>query len=501
MAGPGLSHILEIAKRGLFAQQVGIDITGHNTANATTPGYSRQRVDMKTGEVLKTSQGLLGSGVFGSNGGRIRDAFIDEQVRDSQSALSDATTQSETLSAIESKINDLTVNGLGSQLTKFFNSFQSLAQQPEDLVLRTNVVNQGRKLTDAFHNSWQAYQTAQKNVVDQTNIVLTRINELSKEIADTDLQVMRLQATGSDPSDAKDRRDLLIDELSKLANVKVSEDSKGSVLVSIGGVVVASRGGATELQIATVDYDTTFENQDVTQPKLVIVVPPFNEDSADTPDQRVVNITSGQLNGYLQAYNGILTPGIMRLNNMANILIDKVNTLHEDGSGRYNPETGDVSSGIDFFNPDIITEPDDLVLGNSAKLITLSDDVLHDANTVAASGPDNDAPGDNQTALAISKLLSQRVLLADSNDDPTLSFEEYNHLNVDDLANSIFDASTNQESSQIILQQMQSKQQEVSGVSTDEEMSNLIKYQRSYDAAAKVATTVNDMYQTILNMI
>jgi flagellar hook-associated protein 1 FlgK len=501
MAGVTLTHILEMAKRGLSAQRFGIDITGHNIANAATPGYSRQRVDFRTGEVLKTNQGLLGTGVISYNGGRLRSAFVDEQVRNSYSSLQDSTVQRETLTRVESKVNELAVNGLGEQLTKFFNAFQSLAQQPEELGPRTVVINQGKRLVDSFHTSYQTYLSLQKEAVDKVQTVLERINDLGKKIADLDMEVLRLQSVNANPSDAKDQRDMLIDELSKLANVKVSEDSKGSVIVSIGGTVVASRAGSIELQIEYSSVESVFENADVTIPKLVIATQPYNDDSADDVNLRLVNVFSGELNGLMKVYNDTLTPSIMRLNAMANALIVRVNELHEEGAGRYNPELEDSPSGNSFFiSIDDLPAPDDFVLGASAQLIRLSDEILADPNAVAASA-DSTIAGDNTIALQISDLANASTLLLNEDDEPTVTFNEYHQKNIDAIASAIFSASTNEQASQLVLQQMQRQQQEVSGVSTDEEMTNLINFQRAYDASAKVASTVNDMYLTLLNMV
>jgi len=497
MAGLGLNHILEIAKRGLFAQRLGIDITGHNVANATRPGYSRQRADLRSGEVLKSSQGLLGTGVLSTNGGRLRNAFIDEQVRNSYGSFEDASTQRSVLSRIETKINELTTNGIGQQLTRFFNSFQTLSQQPEDLQPRINVVNQAKRLTDTFHTTFQAYQSAQKETIDQLGIVLNQVNELGKAISQLDVEVLRLQSSGSDASDTKDQRDILIDELSKLANVKVSEDSRGSVIVSLGGTVIASRAGSLTLSTAFVTKETTFEGSDVAVPQLVIVGPPFNEDSAEDPRLRLVNVTSGQLNGYLNVYNNLLTPGLIRLNTMANVLTEKVNEIHENGAGRYNPETGSAESGLSFFNPDVINT-DDLVLGNSASLIAIADEIYQDPNNVAGT-EDEGLPGNNVIAKQLAALLDERMFL--TVDEPTLTISEYNNLTTDEIATASFQAANLQEASESVLQQMQFQQQAVSGVSTDEEMANLINFQRAYDASAKVASTVNDMFLTILNMV
>ncbi|MBM4165848.1 MAG: flagellar hook-associated protein FlgK [Ignavibacteria bacterium] len=521
MPGPSLNHIIEIAKRGLYAQRLGMDIVGHNVANASTPGYSRQRVDFRTGEVLKTNQGLLGTGVISTNGGRIRNAFVDEHVRVSTGTFEDASAQRQTMSRIETKINELTINGLGQQITRFFNAFQTLAQKPEDVGPRINVINQAKRVADAFHNVVQGYESAQKETHQEVEKILNQINRLAEDIAIADREVLRLQSVGVDASDAKDTRDLLIDELSKYANVKVSEDSKGSVLVSIGGIVVASRGGASKLQMEQITQDIYFEGQEdpFTVDRLAITIPPFNEDSILEPQNRTVNITSGQLNGFLKTYNEHLVPGIMRINTLAQSFAAKVNEIHLLGYGRFNPESGTMTSelplftiGYDGSGADVYTDPDDIrsiditdksdPYSTVAKFINVSKDILSNPDGVAASAEDG-VPGSNAIALRIANLANLQFVIEDPNNPDTFryTFEEYNRKSVDELGTAIFSATNSEEASQIVLERMVQEQQAISGVSIDEEMKNLVEFQRAYDASAKIVATVNDMYLTILNMV
>ncbi len=535
MAGLNLSHILEIAKRGLQTQRLGIDVTGHNLANATKEGYSRQRINLKPGEVLQSNQGNLGTGVIGTHGGRVRNMFIDDQVRSSQSSLSQSSAQRQSLTRIESKVNELTRNGLGTQITKFFNSFQSLAQQPEDSVQRTNVVNQAKRMIDSFRSTYNAYQQLQKEVNDNMLSTLRNINEISSKIADIDSEITRLQSGGANASDLKDERDILIDELSKYANVKVSEDSRGSVIVSIGGIAVASRGGSTELSSSFIDevgqtalvlngvtYDTDTKKYDLTDfsevtldaiPKLSITIPAYNDDSTTDPSLRKINITSGELKGLMDVYNDVLFPAKTRLNTMAISLANAVNSLHQTGKGRMNAD-GENIEGINFFvSPTDVQNAftgDDIVNGEFAKYISISNEILQDANNIATASVDLDEfDGGNSVALQISNLMNQKFMTGKLfyNENETLptslsqTLEEYNRQTTNQLSSAIFDAEIREESSELILNQMQQQQQSISGVSTDEEMTNLINFQRAYDAAAKVTATVNDMYLTILNMV
>ena len=156
---PGLTQILESARRALNAQQTGMNVTSHNIANANTIGYSRQRVDLIATLPVPGLGGLLGTGVTVDHIGRIRDAFIDQQIRLANSSYGDASARQTILSQIEVTLNEPSDGGLGSAITKFFNSFQDLAVHPEESGPRNAVVQQGTMLAQsmpaAMARRWQ----------------------------------------------------------------------------------------------------------------------------------------------------------------------------------------------------------------------------------------------------------------------------------------------------------------------------------------------------------
>ena len=453
----GLSLLLETARRALMTQQVGMSVTSHNISNASTIGYSRQRVELAATSPLKEPFGLLGTGVMAQSIGRLRDRFLDTQVRSSNQTMGDASAQYQILSQVETSFNEPSSSGLSSAMNGFFNAFQDLSVHPEDSSSRNAVLQKATSMADMFHRLSGEINQLRGALSDDVSTKVDRINTLTSELSKLDVQITNTMATGADPSDAKDQRDLKLEELSTLINITVSEDPRGSIVVSSGGTAIASRAGSTPLK-STVVGNTI---QIVTDP-------------AGSP----VDVTAGELGGTLKMYNTTLPDYLRQLDQLAGAIVARVNTLHAAGSGLGTPP----STGIAFFT------------GTGASDIAVDSAISSNINTIAASG--DGTPGDNSVALALAGVLNEKLL----NGNSVSPAQFYNGL-VSQIGSAVAAADNTSSSQELVLSQLENQRSSVSGVSLDEEMTNMIKFQRSYDAAAKLVTTANDMFQTILNMV
>lgn len=449
--------MLETARRALMAHRVAMDTVGHNVANAETPGYTRQRVDLTATAPLRTSVGLLGTGVTISTIERIREQFIESQIRSANDALGKATSQQTVLSQIEAIINEPSEYGLSSQLDAFFNAFQNLAVHPEESAYRNAVLQQADLLTKTFHQFDTNFKQLQQDLKTDVQTKLDTINSLAKKISELDLQIIQSKASGVEPNDLRDQRDEAIQQLSKIVRINVSEDSQGSVLVAVGGTVIASKSGYTELAA----------RMNGTRVEIYSV-----------ESDRTLSISSGSLGGTLEAYNSTLPSYLDTLNTIASALITEVNNLHRSGYGIGSPPP----TGYDFFT------------GTNAFDIAVNTELLDDPNRVAASGTGQ--AGDNTVALAISALRTTPVL-----NNNSASIPQFYSAFVSELGTAIVSANNLQTTQTLILDQLNVQRASVSGVSIDEEMTNMIKYQRAFDASARMVRTVDEMFQTILNMV
>ncbi len=452
-----LSNILEIARRSLTAQRLGMDVTGHNIANSGTAGYTRQRVDLAATDPLHTSYGYLGTGVTATHIGRIREQFIDAQVRTASDALGSASTKQTILSQVEATLNEPSDSGLSSALSGFFNAFNDLSLHPEDTSYRTAVLQKAGLLTQSFHQLTTNIQQLQGDLWDNASSKVTEINQLTRDISALDKQIVSASADGDDPSDLKDQRDLKLDRLSQLAKITVSEDKGGSMLVSIGGTMVSSRAGSVDLSASIVNGQITVTAGD-----------------ANTP----ISTLSGELGGVVETYNKTIPGYLSALDRLAGTLMQQVNAVHASGYGLGNPP----STGINFFT------------GTTASDIAVNPSVASDPSLIAAS--QDGRAGSNGTARSIAALSDAPVF-----DGGTTSIPKFYANLVSTIGSDINAASTTQQTQELVVNQLKTQRDSVSGVSVDEEMTNLIQYQRAFDASARVVTAVDQMMQTIIQMV
>lgn len=453
----GLSTILESARRALMAHRVAMDTVGHNVANAETPGYTRQRVNLTATPPLRTYVGMLGTGVTVQSIERVREQFIDSQIRSTNDALGKATSQHTVLSQIEAMINEPSDYGLSSQLDAFFNAFQNLAVHPEESAYRNAVLQQASTITKTLHQFDSNLKQLQKDLKTDVETKLQTINTLAKKISELDLQIIQSRASGIEPNDLRDQRDHAIQELSKLVRVNVVEDAQGSVLVALEGTVIASKSGYAELT-ARMNGNT-----------IEII---------STESIRPLSLQTGSLGGVLEAYNTTIPSYIEKIHTLAAALISNVNALHRQGYGIGTPPP----TGYDFFT------------GTNAFDIEVNQELLANPNLVAASGTGQ--AGDNTIALAISQLRTKPVLSNNAESIP-----QYYSRFVSELGTAITAAEKLQTTQTLILNQLEVQRSSVSGVSIDEEMTNMIKYQRAFDASARMVKTVDEMFQTLLSMV
>lgn len=230
----GLFATFNIGKRGLFAHQKAIDVTSHNIANANTEGYSRQRATLETTRPygIQSAPGQVGTGVDVSCIKRIRDGFMDYQVRKEKSTLSQYEARDKYLSEIESIFNEPSENGLSNLLGKFFNSWDQLSKQPESSNARTVVAQQSAALADELNHTYNQLMNVKTNAQDSIKQAIFDVNGMLDRVDKLNQQIMSIKVSGMEPNDLMDERDLLLDQLSEKFNIKVEADDFYAVNVS-----------------------------------------------------------------------------------------------------------------------------------------------------------------------------------------------------------------------------------------------------------------------------
>ncbi len=454
---PGIFGILEIGRRGLMSNRLAMNVTSHNIANATTPGYSRQRAQLAATLPLQNAQGLfVGTGVSVENVSRLRDRFLDLQYRQASGSLGSATARHGALSQIETALGEPGDRGLQAAMNKFFNSFQELSSHPEEAGPRNAVLRQGTQLVQTFNRLSTSLTQQRNNLADDAVNKVGSINNLTRQIAQLNEQIVQARGAGNEPGDLMDQRDLAIDQLSQLTNITASQDSTGVMIVSIGGLQVAGNGSSVTLQSSTAGG-----NLQIT-----------------TSGGQAVQAAGGELGGMLEMYNTTIPGYMSQLDSLASTVIARVNAVHSAGYGIGNPPP----SGMLFFT------------GTSAATIAVNTQISSNTNNIAASS--NGQPGNNQNALALFGIAEERLM-----DGNTMTLTQYYGRFISNIGSAVSTAGSGVTGSELVLGQIDAQRESVSGVSLDEEMTNMIKFQRSYEAAARVIRTADEMFETILNMV
>ncbi|MFZ4621113.1 MAG: flagellar hook-associated protein FlgK [Bacteroidota bacterium] len=452
----GLNSILEIGKRSLNTNQYGLGVTSHNISNASTPGYSRQRLNVAPSASEKTKFGYLGTGINIQSVQRLRSGYIDQQIYTVNQNMGRASQRESILRLTESFLQEPSDSGLGATMSQMFSAFQDLSLHPEESANRNAVVQKASLMVGTFHRITDSIDSLKKDVLKEAESKVDRINALVSSIAGLDKTIMSASASGSSPSDIKDQRDLQVVELSKIADIRVMDGVNGSVNVSIAGNMILSGGNSSSLS-ATMNGSQ------------------MEIHMSGIPKQ--LNVSGGELGALITLQNDTLNGYVAKLDEVASALITNVNAVHQTGYGIGNPP----ATGLDFFT------------GTDARSINVSDAVTSNVNNVATSA--NGSPGENSIALQIANLQNEKIVNGN-----TSSIGQYYNGLVSSIGTDIQSAATENSSTQLVMEQLTAQQNSVAGVSIDEEMTNLIKYQHGFDAAARVINTVNDMFKTILNM-
>lgn len=313
-----LNGALQIGRSGLVASQAGIQVAGNNMANASTPGYTRQVVNLAParGEQIGRGQ-FIGRGVDLMQITRQVDVALQNRLRDAISQQQGSLIDQRFLASIESLQNELTDNDLSTLLSEFFNSFSELANSPLDNAVRTLVVQQGEILADRIQTMRGDYGRVRDEVdrdlsasVDQVNRLLTRLEDVNLRIAQSEQGVSVANAL-------RDQRDQVLEELAQYMDITAIEQTNGAVDVLVGSLPIVSAG-----QSRGVELRSESKNGEIEVSVRI------------SADQSELSIDSGRIGALLRQRDETINPAIDDLDTFASQLIFQVNRLHSQGQGK-----------------------------------------------------------------------------------------------------------------------------------------------------------------------
>ncbi|MGA0354336.1 MAG: flagellar hook-associated protein FlgK [Ilumatobacteraceae bacterium] len=452
---------LSSAVSGLFAHRRRLDVISHNVANSNTIGYSRQRVDLVSasgagvGIHSGSSQSLGGVEVAGIT--RSRDSFLESRSLEASGSSAKLVASHDVLMSVEALIGEPSDHGIIAGLDAMWGAFDDLANFPDALPQREaaiqSAVTVAGRLNEIDRQLRQLHETTKESL--QSDVA--RVNALTSEIATLN-EAISAVATDLSPNDLLDQRDLAASSLAQLVGARTRTRADGSMDVYLGNTTLVQGSRTFAVEVA--------ETTDATLSPLG-----FQRVGLEVAGLVTVTDIAGSLGGKLDGLNGTVPDSINSLNEVAQQLIDNVNDSHQDG------EDLNGATGGPFFD------------GSDAGTISVSTGIQSDARLVAAAGPSG-GTRDGSNAADIANLRSSTT----GADATAVSFVATLGLTaqaVGQRASAESDA----------FQRVEEARLTARSVNVEEEMVDLIEAQRSYEAAARVVSTIDQMLDTLVNRL
>lgn len=445
---------LGIGSSALLATQRAVDVASHNIANSAVDGYTKQTVNITAGVPTpgtpgEHGTGMMGTGVVVTGISRMRDLLTDISYRQQAAAAGSAAATATVMDNAQQILGPLD-GGAPKALSDFYKAWDQLSNTPTDAAARQGVINAGATVAQSLNDAATSLSQLAADTGSKMAADVTTVNGLTSQIAALNKQILGATAAGSAPNDLMDTRDRALDQLSSLTGATYQTDNTGQVNVFLGTISLVRGGDSTGL--ALTQSGGTY--------------------SMSTTGQTSYPVTpGGELGGFMTAVNTTLPSIRADLDTVASQLISSVNAVHQAGYDLQGNQGGVFFTGTD------------------ASSIAVSSTLTTD--TVAAAVRPN-TPNDGDNALAIAQLRNSPVSTTGSVGDNLRSLAG----RLGSLASGAEQTNT---AAQTALTGYQTARSSADGVSVDEEMVDLVKYQRSYEAAAKVISTANSMMDTLIN--
>ncbi|NWF88852.1 MAG: flagellar hook-associated protein FlgK [Ignavibacteriaceae bacterium] len=450
-----LTKIFDISSRSLAVYRRALEVTSHNIANASNPFYSRQRILFETDSSDRGAGTVWGNGVKIGDVQRVRDSLIDAHLINTNPNYSNSNRQSQLIGDIEKIFSEPSDLGISNLITSLFSSFNELSVTPNSAPLRTNVLNAANNLAAKVNSVNESIDVLKGDIMNEFQHKVTEVNTLLKEIHQLNIEQFNNSNSGLSVNDILDKRDQLISDLSKLVNINVSVDNTNSVSISIGGALAVDRMHSTEFTMVEKNGNLQLQVKDGAYPVI---------------------LTGGELSGLSEVYSQKIPKYKEKLDEVVNTLMNSINSEHMKGYSITNPQ----ETGIKFFE------------SYENGILTVNPEIINDVNKIAISADGTE--GNGEIALRISQLTDAKLI-----NGSTIS-ESYSVL-INTLGNDGLLQSNYAEANLLVINQLEDQQASQSGVSIDEEMTNVLKFQRTYEASAKLITVADEILKTILEMV
>lgn len=537
-----LFGLFDIGRSALLASQTGIAVTSNNIANVNTPGYSRQEVILEIANPVASGRGFIGRGVIVAGIRRSYDNFIEMQLLGQQQNRGRSYALNMVLSEIEGVLNDQSGLGLSQSIQEFFNAWQEVSANPEGIPQRQSLLYKTRQLINVARQVEQRITSTLKNIGSSIDDITKKVDDLAGRIAALNERIVQIESglNSERALDLRDQRDALLKELSDLVDFSYREDENGSITITVGMRNLVSGATVNPLSSAM-----TGNNE-----RRIIL------DGMDITGR----IQRGQLGGLLAVGGDIETKTLYSLRRLIASITKEVNLLHRSGFGLdgstgndfFNPlslsttdnstgaditsamitnlasltldeyditfdaannyyvtdrQTGSVVStgayvsgspisfdGIEITITGVVTSSDRFSISPLKNALRDFGLAISDPEKIAASSSLSGLPGDNGNALNIYNLGT--IEISDLGDTFIDCYRGVVTV-TGTMSRAASDSLTFDEN---LLSEIQSRRDSISGVSLDEEAINLIRYQRSFEAAAKMIKVTDELLEMVMNL-
>lgn len=446
-----LNTTLNTALGSLLANSGALQTTNNNIANANTPGYTREIVDLQS---VSTIGGYVG-GVVLQGYSSVRSELLQTQINQQIQQQSSANAQTSSLQSVQTAFTT-SAGDIGTQMSALFSSITNLETDPSNSSLRQAVLTAGQNLATAFNSTSNALTSQQLSLNTQVTQDVSQINKLTQQIAALNPQISTMNADGQDAGPLQDQQDQLVQQLSALTGVAVTKTNNGITLTTANGSPLVISGQSFPLKTSTGSDG------------LIHVSDASGTDITNT-------ITGGDLGGTLQTRNQQIPALLNQLDTLANQFGTAFNNVQASGF------TQSGTAGSNFFTVSSS-------VAGSASTIKMA---LTDPSDLAASSDGASGSGGNLTNLAALQTTKLGAGQTPTNAYASLVFQ---------VGSLLSTANTESSATTSSLLQLNNQLNSVSGVSIDEESANLIKYQQAYQAAARVISTINTLFTVTMNM-
>lgn len=532
---------LNIAIRGLYTAQKSLDVVNHNLNNVNTPGYSRQQAVQVAARpmALFDGTGMMGTGSDISTVKRVRDEYLDFKYWSENISMGEWEAKQEVLADMEVTFNEPSESGFTAITNDFYSSLQELAKDPSSTAVRSLVRQKGITLAKYFNSTAAHFEKLQEDVNYRIQTKVEEVNSYATQIQQLNRQIYISELDGNAANDLRDQRTLLVDKMSKLVNIEANEIIAGKLpggaddkhfVITISGKAIVDHYDISKLRVVQRNDSQKVNTEDVD-----------NLYEVEWADGNSLNIKGGELRGYLDLRdgnegdtnedNGLVSPNYKgipyyqkKLNQFVRTFAMAFNEGYIDGNGDGQINDGEdllghadgvglkEISGVRFFTytgADKLPVSSDAFLDGAvstediigrytekitAKNFSISDEVQSDYNSISAA----DDAGETGNIDVLNSLLKTRQNTKMFSEGAP---EDFMKSLVANLGVDTQQALNYQGNQSVIVKQLENRRLSDSGVSMDEEMANMVKFQHAYNASAKLIQTMGEIYDTLINKL